>query len=65
MGPGVAHCVTDYLGAYYSPDPKRGQASDQPQVAERHVMFLSLPLSEVWAWCQYCFAEEQPYPACT
>jgi len=65
MGPGVAHFVTDCLDAYHSPDPERDQASDQPQVAGRDGMFLSLPLSEAWAWCQYCLAEEQPYPDCT
>lgn len=40
---GIAKCVTDCLGVHGSTDPAGGvQVSDQPWVAGRDMMFLSL-----------------------
>ena len=42
---GVATYVTDCLGVCHATDPERGRASDQPWVAGKNVVFLSLSLS--------------------
>ena len=43
---GVAKVVTECLGVYYNTYSDGGQASDQPEVAGRDIMFISLSATE-------------------